>query len=64
MIETVDSVDLAREIDKRCRAAGKVMPVLIEINSGEEEQKAGCACGRRSLVREIAPLPNVKVRGS
>lgn len=64
MIETVDSVDMAREIDKRCRAAGKTMPVLIEINSGEEEQKAGVRpADAEALIREIAPLPNVKVRG-
>jgi len=64
MIETVDSVDLAREIDKRCRAVGKTMPVLIEINSGEEEQKAGVRPAEaEALVREIAPLSNVKVRG-
>jgi len=64
MIETVDSADLAREIDKRCRAIGKTMPVLIEINSGKEEQKAGVRpAGAEALIREIAPLPNIKVRG-
>ena len=64
MIETVDSADLAREIDKRCRAVGKTMAVLIEINSGEEEQKAGVRpADAETLIREIAPLPNVKVRG-
>jgi hypothetical protein len=64
MIETVDSADLAREIDKRCRAVGKTMAVLIEINSGEEEQKAGVrSADAETLIREIAPLPNVKVRG-
>ncbi|PIU23059.1 MAG: YggS family pyridoxal phosphate-dependent enzyme, partial [Chloroflexi bacterium CG08_land_8_20_14_0_20_45_12] len=31
MIETVDSVEIAKEIDKRCGQIGKVMPVLIEI---------------------------------
>ncbi len=41
MIETVDSLELAREIDKRCAQIGKVMPVLVEINSGREEQKSG-----------------------
>ena len=64
MIETVDSADLAQEIDKRCRALGKMMPVLIEINSGEEEQKAGVRpAGAEALIREIALLSNVKVRG-
>jgi len=41
MIETVDSMKLARAIEKACRNEGKIMPILIEINSGEEPQKAG-----------------------
>ena len=41
MIETVDSIELAIEIDKRCGQVGKVMPILIEINSGYELQKSG-----------------------
>jgi hypothetical protein len=64
MIETVDSADLAAEIDKRSRAASKVMPVLIEINSGEEEQKFGVrAQEAEALLRAIAPLQNVRVQG-
>jgi hypothetical protein len=64
LIETVDSLDLAREIDKRARNAGKIMPVLIEINSGEEGQKAGVAPAEaEALIRAIAGLPNVKVEG-
>ena len=45
MIETVDSIKLAGAIDKACRNIGKIMPVLIEINSGEETQKAGGNAG-------------------
>ena len=41
MIETVDSIKLCRLIDKACADISKIMPVLIEINSGEEDQKAG-----------------------
>ena len=41
MIETLDSLDLVQEIDKRCAQEGKIMPVLIEINSGKEPQKYG-----------------------
>jgi pyridoxal phosphate enzyme (YggS family) len=64
MIETVDSPDLAREIDKRSRNAGKVMPVLIEINSGEEEQKFGVRPNdAEALIREIAPLQNIRIEG-
>ena len=38
MIETVDSLEVAREIDKRCAEIGIVMLVLVEVNIGEELQ--------------------------
>ena len=64
MIETVDSVEIAKEIDKRCGQIGKVMPVLIEINSGEEEQKFGVHPEyAEELIKEISGLQNVKVVG-
>lgn len=64
MVETVDSLDLAREIDKRARAAGKVMPILIEINSGEEDRKAGVRPAEAEpLIRAIAALPSVRIEG-
>jgi pyridoxal phosphate enzyme (YggS family) len=64
MIETVDSVELAQEIDKRCALVGKVMPVLVEVNSGREPQKAGVLPEKaEELIKAIAPLANIKVRG-
>jgi hypothetical protein len=64
LIETVDSPRLAAEIDKRCARIGKVMPVLIEINSGREPQKAGVFPEEaEGLLREIASLKHVKVQG-
>jgi pyridoxal phosphate enzyme (YggS family) len=64
MIETVDSVQIAAEIDKRCSEGGKVMPILIEVNSGREKQKSGVMPDdTEKLVREIAPLKNAKVLG-
>jgi pyridoxal phosphate enzyme (YggS family) len=64
MIETVDSVELAREIDKRCAEMGRVMPVLVEVNSGREEQKAGVLPeNAEQLVREISLLSNIRVMG-
>ena len=63
-VETVDSADLARELDKRCRNAGKTLSVLIEINSGEEDQKFGVApADAEALAREIAALPNLRLEG-
>ncbi|MFC2007108.1 YggS family pyridoxal phosphate-dependent enzyme [Chloroflexota bacterium] len=64
LIETVDSVELAGEINKSCSQIGKIMPVLIEINSGREQQKAGVFPeGAEQLAREISSFPNVKVLG-
>ena len=64
MIETVDSVEIAREIDKRCAQIGKIMPVLIEVNSGREKQKSGVLPeGVEQLVREISAFQNIRVMG-
>jgi len=64
MIETVDSIKLAKAIDKACANIGKIIPVLIEINSGEESQKAGVLPKDAvSLIREIAALKNIRVMG-
>ena len=64
MIETVDSIEIAEEIDKRCAQTGKIMPVLIEVNSGRESQKAGVLPEKvEQLVKKISALPNIRVKG-
>lgn len=64
MIETVDSIELAEEIDKRCAQIDKVMPVLIEINSGREKQKTGVLPEKAAqLIREVSSLPNLRITG-
>jgi hypothetical protein len=64
MVETVDSVEMAKEIDKRCRQISKVMPVLIEVNSGREEQKSGVLPeNTEKLIRDISDLQNIMVMG-
>ncbi len=65
VIETVDSVHLAAEIEKRCEQAGKVMPVLIEVNSGREAAKTGVMPEEAEpLIREIADrFARVRVTG-
>ena len=63
-IETVDSVEIATEIDKRCRQISRVMVVLVEVNSGREQQKSGVLPENvEQLIREISSLPNIKVMG-
>lgn len=64
VIETVDSLKLAKEIDKRCAPLNKVMEVLIEINSGREAQKSGIMPETaEELIKQIAELKKVKVVG-
>jgi len=64
MIETVDSLEMAREIDIRCARIGKLMPVLIEVNSGGETRKNGVLPeGVEGLVRQVSVMKHVKVEG-
>ncbi len=64
MIESVDSLRLAQEIEKCCARRNKIMPVLIEVNSGEEEQKFGVLpTEAEQLIREISLLEHVRVMG-
>ena len=41
LIHSLDSLSLAEEIDKQAKKVGRTVRVLIEINSGREEQKGG-----------------------
>lgn len=64
LIQTVDSPGIACEIDRHSAEIGKVMPVLIEINSGGECQKSGILPeDAPALAREIGKLKNVKFAG-
>ena len=64
MIETVDSVEITKEIDKRCEQIGKVMSVLVEVNSGQEKQKSGVSPGdAEQLIKEVSGFKNIKVVG-
>jgi len=64
MIETVDSAKLAAELEKRCGRIDRVMPVLIEINSGREPQKSGVLPEEaEDLIKEISRFEHLKVQG-
>ncbi len=64
MIETIDSVRIAEEVDKRCRRIGKIMPVLIEVNSGRESNKTGVLPDDAlDLAEEAAQMKNLKIQG-
>jgi uncharacterized pyridoxal phosphate-containing UPF0001 family protein len=62
MIETVDSIRLAEQIEKCSALLDKRMPVLVEINSGREMQKSGILPeDAEGLVRHLAGLEHVRV---
>jgi pyridoxal phosphate enzyme (YggS family) len=67
VIQTIDSLEKARDINKRVERAGKsVIPVLIEINIGSEMTKAGIKPEYKnveSLVKEISKLNSLKLEG-
>ncbi|MDD3558816.1 MAG: YggS family pyridoxal phosphate-dependent enzyme [Melioribacteraceae bacterium] len=64
MIETIDSVELAEKVDKECKLNNKIMPVLIEINSGEESNKTGVFPEDvEKLIFQIKDLPNIRIKG-
>ncbi|RKY94240.1 MAG: YggS family pyridoxal phosphate-dependent enzyme, partial [Ignavibacteriae bacterium] len=64
MIETIDSVQLAEMVDKQCTLENKIMPVLIEINSGKESNKTGVLPKDvDDLIVKISDLPNLHVQG-
>jgi len=64
MVETVDSIKLAGAIDGACGKIDKVMLILMEINSGEESQKAGVMPEDAvSLARDMSELSHIKLMG-
>lgn len=64
MVESVDSIKLAREIDRHCAAIGKVMDVLLEVNIGREENKTGIFPELLpALLEETGKLEHIRVRG-
>ena len=64
MIHSVDRISLAREIDKQAEKHGIVMDVLVEINSGREQNKSGVdPSDVLDFCREIASFEHIRVRG-
>ncbi len=64
MIESIDSPEIAAEINTKCGQLSRIMPILIEVNSGREPQKPGVLPEDvERLVRELSGLRNIKVMG-
>lgn len=64
LIESLDSIALARELDKEGRKAGKRVRTFIEVNLAGEESKTGIAGNQVFLLlQEAAKLANLTVEG-
>jgi pyridoxal phosphate enzyme (YggS family) len=65
-VDSVDSVRLAERLNSLAEAAGKTLPVLIEINVGGEEAKSGIAPESEELEQILLDAPrweNLAIRG-
>ena len=64
LIHSLDSLPLAEEIDKQAGKVGRVVDVLVEINSAEEEQKGGIMPDlAEEFITELSRYENIRVRG-
>ena len=64
MIHSVDSKKLAEDINRHAQSHGRVIPILIEINSAKEKQKSGVLPeDAERLLTDIAHLENIKISG-
>ena len=63
-IDSVDRLDLAREIDHRAEALGKLQNVLLQVNIAGESTKFGCAPDNaRALAEAMNALPRLSLHG-
>ena len=63
-IHTVDSVKLAKEINKQAKKIAKVQKVFMQVNIGEESTKSGTALdGAVALAGDILAFENISVEG-
>jgi pyridoxal phosphate enzyme (YggS family) len=64
MIQSVDSLLLAQEINKRAEQAARRMPVLIEVNVAGEASKFGYQPERLlAELKQLNALPRLEIRG-
>ncbi|MBI5952936.1 MAG: YggS family pyridoxal phosphate-dependent enzyme [Chloroflexi bacterium] len=70
LLHSLDSLKLAKRLDRFCAEAGVVLPVLLEFNVGGEESKSGWLAGDETLwsplleeLGAVIALPNLRVRG-
>ena len=64
LIHSVDSVHLARELNKEAAKLGKRQQILIQVNIAEEETKFGIESDKvDEMVGQVLSLPNLELKG-
>ena len=64
LIQSVDSVKLAAEIDKYSEKLGRTTEILLQVNIGDEEQKFGVEpADTVTLARDVSDFEHIKVKG-
>ena len=64
MIQSVDAVKVAGEIDKQAEKYGKVMDILVQVNSSHEAQKSGVRPEETlELIESVSVFKNIRVLG-
>ncbi|MBK7449188.1 MAG: YggS family pyridoxal phosphate-dependent enzyme [Anaerolineales bacterium] len=69
-MHSLDSLKLAKKLDRFCGEAGRILPVLLEMNVGGEDSKGGWEASDETRwaeltgeISEILTMPNLQVRG-
>ena len=64
LVHSIDSLRLAEEIDAQAAKVNRKVPVLMQVNAGEEPQKHGVAVGAAvHLAEQIDSMPNLQLVG-
>jgi len=64
LVHSIDSVRLAERLSNAAVEAGKVVSVLVQVNTSGEESKAGFrGAGLKDEVQRVLNLPGVEIRG-
>lgn len=64
VIQSVDSIKLAQEIDRHAKKIDKIQDILLEVNIGGEASKSGIDKGFiNELIYSVSELENVRIKG-
>lgn len=63
-VQSIDRTDIVAKINKKCEELNKIMPCLIQINIGREEQKSGIFPEKTlEFLEYCKTLKNIKIKG-